>query len=261
MHEGSKRAIFAAFLANLGIAIAKFVGFLITGASSMLAESIHSVADTTNHGLLFYGGRQASRDDEPVTPVVARAAQDCDERLIAKGSARAADVLGKPRQLVPHLLHPVHEFRGHVHDVERLAECLFVEDVLPALDDVDVAGKELIGTDRQLEREGTAVKRLIEHLVRKQQDTHSPLFAPAIMPYYQRVLGCGLEEDVVVDLVDQADLLGDRQELGGGQESSGRVLPTDQGFEADDGACAEVEDGLVVRHDLVRRDRSSKVGL
>jgi cation diffusion facilitator family transporter len=65
VHEGSKRAIFAAFLANLGIAIAKFVGFLITGASSMLAESIHSVADTTNQGLLFHGGRQAAR---PATP-------------------------------------------------------------------------------------------------------------------------------------------------------------------------------------------------
>jgi flagellar biosynthesis protein FlhF len=45
-----------------------------------------------------------------------------------------------------------------------------------------------------LEREVTAVRRMIEHLVRKQQDTSSPLFAPAIMPYYQRVLGCGLEE-------------------------------------------------------------------
>ena len=45
-----------------------------------------------------------------------------------------------------------------------------------------------------LEREVTAVKRMIEHLVRKQQDTSSPLFAPTIMPYYQRVLGCGLEE-------------------------------------------------------------------
>jgi cation diffusion facilitator family transporter len=65
VHEGSKRAIFAAFLANLGIAIAKFVGFLITGASSMLAESIHSLADTTNQGLLFHGGRQAAR---PATP-------------------------------------------------------------------------------------------------------------------------------------------------------------------------------------------------
>ena len=68
MHEGSKRAIFAAFLANLGIAIAKFVGFLITGASSMLAESIHSVADTTNQGLLFHGGRQASRPATPQHP-------------------------------------------------------------------------------------------------------------------------------------------------------------------------------------------------
>ncbi|MGE0028606.1 MAG: cation diffusion facilitator family transporter [Thermoleophilia bacterium] len=68
MHEGSKRAIFAAFLANLGIAIAKFVGFLITGASSMLAESIHSLADTTNQGLLFHGGRQAARPATPEHP-------------------------------------------------------------------------------------------------------------------------------------------------------------------------------------------------
>jgi cation diffusion facilitator family transporter len=69
VHEGSKRAIFAAFLANLGIAIAKFVGFLITGASSMLAESIHSVADTTNQGLLFHGGRQAARPAPPDHPL------------------------------------------------------------------------------------------------------------------------------------------------------------------------------------------------
>jgi len=68
VHEGSKRAIFAAFLANLGIAIAKFVGFLITGASSMLAESIHSLADTTNQGLLFHGGRQAARPATPEHP-------------------------------------------------------------------------------------------------------------------------------------------------------------------------------------------------
>jgi cation diffusion facilitator family transporter len=59
-HE-STAAILAAFLANLGIAAAKFVGFLITGSSSLLAESIHSVADSSNQGLLFLGGRQASR--------------------------------------------------------------------------------------------------------------------------------------------------------------------------------------------------------
>jgi cation diffusion facilitator family transporter len=68
MHEGSRKAIAAAFLANLGIAIAKFVGFLVTGASSMLAESIHSVADTANQGLLFLGGARAARpadEDHP----------------------------------------------------------------------------------------------------------------------------------------------------------------------------------------------------
>jgi cation diffusion facilitator family transporter len=68
VHEGSKRAIFAAFLANLGIATAKFVGFLITGASSMLAETIHSVADTANQGLLFLGGARAARPATPENP-------------------------------------------------------------------------------------------------------------------------------------------------------------------------------------------------
>jgi cation diffusion facilitator family transporter len=46
-------------LANGGIAIAKFVGFAITGASSMLSEAIHSVADTGNQALLLLGGRRA----------------------------------------------------------------------------------------------------------------------------------------------------------------------------------------------------------
>jgi len=55
------KAIVTAFLANLGIAVAKFVGFLFTGAASMLAESIHSVADTGNQALLLLGGRRARR--------------------------------------------------------------------------------------------------------------------------------------------------------------------------------------------------------
>ena len=63
---GSNKAIVAAFVANLGIAVAKFAGFLITGASSMLAESIHSLADTGNQALLLLGGRRSTRsaDDE-----------------------------------------------------------------------------------------------------------------------------------------------------------------------------------------------------
>ncbi|GAB3459066.1 cation diffusion facilitator family transporter [Actinophytocola sediminis] len=47
--------------ANAGIAVAKFVGFLITGSSSMLAESVHSVADTSNQGLLLLGQKTARR--------------------------------------------------------------------------------------------------------------------------------------------------------------------------------------------------------
>jgi cation diffusion facilitator family transporter len=59
--SGGTRAIIAALLANAGIAVAKFVGYLITGSSSMLAESVHSVADTSNQGLLLLGGNRAKR--------------------------------------------------------------------------------------------------------------------------------------------------------------------------------------------------------
>ncbi len=58
---GSTKAIVMAFFANLGISIAKFIGFLITGSASMLAESVHSVADTGNQGLLIFGNRQAKK--------------------------------------------------------------------------------------------------------------------------------------------------------------------------------------------------------
>lgn len=63
---GSLKAIIAAMLANAGIAVAKFVAYLFTGSASMLAESIHSVADTSNQGLLILGSKRAQRiaDDE-----------------------------------------------------------------------------------------------------------------------------------------------------------------------------------------------------
>ena len=59
--SGSTRAIVAELLANAGIAVAKFIGYLITGSSSMLAESVHSVADTSNQGLLLFGKRSSER--------------------------------------------------------------------------------------------------------------------------------------------------------------------------------------------------------
>ena len=61
MHEGSRKAIIAAFVANLGIAISKFVGFLLTGSAGLAAEAVHSLADTANQGLLFLGGNRAAR--------------------------------------------------------------------------------------------------------------------------------------------------------------------------------------------------------
>jgi len=68
MTDGGRKAIIAAALANLGIAAAKFVAFLVTGASSMLAESVHSLADTANQGLLILGGHRASRPATPEHP-------------------------------------------------------------------------------------------------------------------------------------------------------------------------------------------------
>ncbi|MGH3466992.1 MAG: cation diffusion facilitator family transporter [Thermocrispum sp.] len=59
--EGSTKAILAALFANAGIATAKFIGAGITGSSSMLAEAVHSVADTTNQALLLLGQKTAKR--------------------------------------------------------------------------------------------------------------------------------------------------------------------------------------------------------
>lgn len=68
MQEGSRRAITAAFFANLGIAIAKFVGFLITRSAGLLAESGHSLADTGNQALLLLGSKRGRRPADRAHP-------------------------------------------------------------------------------------------------------------------------------------------------------------------------------------------------
>ncbi|MEO5724290.1 MAG: cation diffusion facilitator family transporter [Ilumatobacteraceae bacterium] len=68
MHEGSRRAIIAAFLANLGIAVAKLIGFVITRSAGMLAESMHSLADTGNQALLMFGSKRGSRKADQAHP-------------------------------------------------------------------------------------------------------------------------------------------------------------------------------------------------
>ena len=64
--EGGMKAVVAAAIANLGIAVSKFVAFLITGSSSMLSEAIHSVADTANQGLLLIGNKRSRQAADSV---------------------------------------------------------------------------------------------------------------------------------------------------------------------------------------------------
>jgi cation diffusion facilitator family transporter len=66
--HGGNKAVVAALLANTGIAVLKFVAFLVSGASSLLAESIHSLADSGNQGLLLLGSKRAKREATPQHP-------------------------------------------------------------------------------------------------------------------------------------------------------------------------------------------------
>ncbi|MGR2752162.1 cation diffusion facilitator family transporter [Agromyces arachidis] len=66
--SGGTKAILAAFLANAGIAVTKFIAWFFSGSASMLAEAVHSVADAGNQLLLFIGGRQAKREADREHP-------------------------------------------------------------------------------------------------------------------------------------------------------------------------------------------------
>src|SRR5680860_666216 len=66
--EGGTKAVVAALLANSGIAVLKFLAWLLTGASSLLAESIHSIADAGNQGLLLVGGWRAKKEATDAHP-------------------------------------------------------------------------------------------------------------------------------------------------------------------------------------------------
>jgi cation diffusion facilitator family transporter len=66
--HGGRRAIISALLANLGIATTKFIAWGLSGAVSMLAEGVHSLADSGNQLLLLLGGKRARREATPAHP-------------------------------------------------------------------------------------------------------------------------------------------------------------------------------------------------
>ncbi|MCP9623333.1 cation diffusion facilitator family transporter [Nocardia otitidiscaviarum] len=65
---GGKKAIVAAFSADAGITVAKYIGAFLTGSASMLAEAVHSTADTANQGLLLLGRRRAEQAPDDLHP-------------------------------------------------------------------------------------------------------------------------------------------------------------------------------------------------
>ncbi len=66
--EGGIKAVIAALIANIGIAVSKFVAFAFTGSSSMLSEAIHSVADSANQVLLLIGNKRANKPADEKHP-------------------------------------------------------------------------------------------------------------------------------------------------------------------------------------------------
>lgn len=68
MDSGSRHAVAAALLANLGVAAAKVVGFFLTGSGALASEAGHSFADTGNELLLVFGGRRSRRPADEEHP-------------------------------------------------------------------------------------------------------------------------------------------------------------------------------------------------
>ncbi|MBN1271146.1 MAG: cation transporter [Candidatus Aminicenantes bacterium] len=68
LESGSKKAVFAALLGNLAIAVFKLFAALISRSSSMLAESYHSFSDTMNQVLLLYGLKRSRRKPDDYHP-------------------------------------------------------------------------------------------------------------------------------------------------------------------------------------------------
>jgi hypothetical protein len=99
--EGGTKAVIAALLANSGIAVSKFVAFVITGSTSMLSEAIHSVADALNQVLLLIGGKRSKRVADEKSARVRKGVYQCGDHCgiasidtaLASGTAAAEAIL------------------------------------------------------------------------------------------------------------------------------------------------------------------------
>ncbi len=67
--HGSTRVIVTALVANVGIAVAKFIAAGITGSSAMVTEGVHSLVDSTNHVLLLYGTKRSRKPADTIHPL------------------------------------------------------------------------------------------------------------------------------------------------------------------------------------------------
>ncbi|HEX3777262.1 MAG TPA: cation diffusion facilitator family transporter [Polyangiaceae bacterium] len=65
----AKKVVLAALAGNLGIALAKFVAAKLSGSTAMLAEGVHSLADTGNQALLLVGMTLATRNRPDLYPL------------------------------------------------------------------------------------------------------------------------------------------------------------------------------------------------
>ena len=65
----SRRAVYAALIGNVLVAVTKFVAALVSGSSSMMSEGVHSLVDTGNQALLLYGDRQSQRQPDASHPL------------------------------------------------------------------------------------------------------------------------------------------------------------------------------------------------
>ena len=101
--QGGRKAIIAAVFANLAIAVTKAIAWALTGASSMLAEAIHSVADSGNQILLLVGGKRARKDADEFHPFVLN--EFCERPdCIGTASDTGDDYIRQAASALKHLL-------------------------------------------------------------------------------------------------------------------------------------------------------------